>query len=557
MKKLCSLLMAAMMLLTMVPMAGAEMEAAAIEKATVPFYEGASETATNLSVYFLDEAHQIPYLDAETFVALLKGLSLAEVTTETDASLLLLERCGANALIDYEQGSIAWDDYNIFNGKTQHALPMDPLSYPAYDDEGHAKLFQRAFSSWRAGYGLDIALENFGISSVYVSESGLCLLPAQTLSDLFFAPLGVNLAFNGEAMFLSRDSFPENTQYYAVAAKDRSEELGRFTYNELRLNLQMNYGMAEVRNISSFEELFVRTGTAERLMGTDPVAAAYALSDVLYTEMDDGHSSMYGLSPYVGTDADLHHVLNSHVSIRFDAVLQPFFALRLNYPNATLPYYEVGDTAFVFLEDTTCDATRDYYAEALTLENCTDAVSTVMYAHQQITRTDSPIKNVVLDISGNTNSAIDGAIFAAAWMLGTADANVQHAVTEARSIVTYQADVNRDGAFDINDSLLGKNCYCLISDVTIGGANLLAAILKSSDRVTLLGQPTSGGTCGTQHLVLADGTMMDVSSAIRYCTVKNGSFYDMNRGVDPDVVIHHKENYFDRESLADLVRNLY
>lgn len=57
-----------------------------------------------------------------------------------------------------------------------------------------------------------------------------------------------------------------------------------------------------------------------------------------------------------------------------------------------------------------------------------------MYAHAQITRENSPIENVVLDLSLNTGGALDAAVFTIAWFLGECNLQFTDAITGAPGV---------------------------------------------------------------------------------------------------------------------------
>jgi hypothetical protein len=39
--------------------------------------------------------------------------------------------------------------------------------------------------------------------------------------------------------------------------------------------------------------------------------------------------------------------------------------------------------------------------------------------------------------------------------------------------------------------------------------------------------------------------------------MKNGAYYDIDRGVEPDYVISSFEHYYDREALIEFIHSLY
>ena len=54
----------------------------------------------------------------------------------------------------------------------------------------------------------------------------------------------------------------------------------------------------------------------------------------------------------------------------------------------------------------------------------------------------------------------------------------------------------------------------------------------------------------------AYGSMFQISAPLRLSTYKNGSSYDIDRGVEPDYTLNDPASYYDRELLADYINNL-
>lgn len=65
-------------------------------------------------------------------------------------------------------------------------------------------------------------------------------------------------------------------------------------------------------------------------------------------------------------------------------------------------YQEVGNTAYVSFNTFEINDDVDYYQALAEGEQIADTIGVIMYAHAQITRENSPIENVVLDLSLNT-----------------------------------------------------------------------------------------------------------------------------------------------------------
>jgi C-terminal processing protease CtpA/Prc len=121
----------------------------------------------------------------------------------------------------------------------------------------------------------------------------------------------------------------------------------------------------------------------------------------------------------------------------------------------------------------------------------------------------------------------------------------------------YKADTNFDHVFDDKDGLSGKKLFCLSSPCSFRCGNLLPAMLKESGAVTMLGQTSGGGACSTYPITLADGTFYQVSGYRMLSTCKNGIFYDIDRGVEPDYRLSDFSEFYSRDSLTTYIDSLH
>ena len=85
----------------------------------------------------------------------------------------------------------------------------------------------------------------------------------------------------------------------------------------------------------------------------------------------------------------------------------------------------------------------------------------------------------------------------------------------------------------------------------------MPAALKSSQKVTLLGRTSGGGSCVVQPMSTAYGTLFQISSSQRMSFLKNGSFYDIDQGVEPDYYINDVANFYDRQALTKFINSLF
>ena len=148
-------------------------------------------------------------------------------------------------------------------------------------------------------------------------------------------------------------------------------------------------------------------------------------------------------------------------------------------------------------------------------------------------------------------------------MLGKCTLEFTNPITGAKWSETFLADVNCDGTYDeenspasSNDSVKDKNLFCLVSPNSFSCGNMVPAMLKASDRVTILGVVSGGGASCVQNASAADGTTFRMSSKYVMSVQKNGSNYDIDKGVDPHYYINIPENFYNVETINSLAQNI-
>ena len=206
------------------------------------------------------------------------------------------------------------------------------------------------------------------------------------------------------------------------------------------------------------------------------------------------------------------------------------------------------------------DMEKDYYTAELSEEynaETADTVELLMYAAKQINRENSPIENVVIDLSCNGGGYADVAMCVSAWALGVATVYVEDVATGAKASTVYSFDANLDHRYDsASDSVNGKNLFCLISPVSFSCGNLVPASFRASGKVTLLGKASTGGACVVQALSTADGALFCVSGRKRVNTSNNGIFYSVDSGVEPHYYLPKASMFYDREKLTEYINGL-
>lgn len=483
------------------------------------------------------------------------------ITLETSDSTATYTRSEDNTMVvDFYANTIEFVDYDLFIQNQNANTLLDMLTLYSFNKADEPALFQRnkSFSFDRYGDIKTLHLGDYSIELVH--QDGFYLMPLQTMFDFLMAPkTNLNAFYNGQCLMIAQAVNPESEVYYAAPTGDRSEALAKYGYGELCLMLDSMYGLKDVHDIHSFAQLFYEIGFDEPLSGASAEDADLSIYALINSYLDDIHSEWGAYSYLTGQSDTRFHVGPSET--RWERHVDDYqYARAEAYPDGWLAYEEVGNTAYVTFDSFKAEAksSEEYYDPELVAENPVwDTITLILYAHQQINREGSPIENVVIDLSNNTGGAVDAAVVVIAWYLGEASLSIKDTFTGAMSNSIYRADVNLDRVFDDTDTVADKNLYCLISPVSFSCGNLVPCAFKESGKVTLLGRTSVGGSCMVLSASSAWGTSFKLSSPYRTSFLKNGTFYDIDRGADPDYPISAPAKFFDRVTLTDYINSLY
>ena len=542
---------------------------ASLTEEEVPMYFLSADNKRMIKLYFADADHEIPYLDADTVKQLLEDVyhevDLDEgfgLTLETNGHTATLTRENKYTMeIDCDADAIRFMDYDAFLVPSNSPTVIDVLEHygliPMLQqvEESSYSRFGSAVSFDLAPYGIDL-----------IEKDGTCYVPMQTFADICTSLSSyVLFLYNGEyvCVYEYGSDNPKHAalldKYYEAGGDnaDRSEALASFNYQELCMTLDYCYGLKEQHNIESFDAFFNETGLKKRMLSTDAIESTKAMRDLVSLYFSDGHSGFDGNSYRIGEDADTKTKSGKNLSDLY-MFFGEFGKTRAEaYPDGVPGYEEIGNTAYISFDGfSTLPKDVDYYKTAPTAE-ATDTVGICLYAFSQITREDSPVENVVLDMSVNGGGDSTSASFVLSMFLGEASICVEDTLTGAFMNETFHCDANLDGKFDDKDSLDGYRLFCLTSPCSFSCGNLVPSVLQSSKKVKTVGMTSAGGACIVMPISTTDGTLLQLSGNRRLGYMKNGSIYDIDRGVEPDYHITTIDRFFDRNGLTQYINGLY
>ena len=588
-----------------------------IEKKAMMMYLNSLEDPwpEDFPVYFTDGVADLPWLDVQDYANFM-GICLsakdgkeevsdiAVTVDEAQKTVTWMRRDSDLVIFDFAQQQITWSDYEGFNRREGRPyMDMMLQGFAGVESEGQPGIIRTGAVRERLGRPVTLDLKKHGIPML--AQDGLYLVPLQTLSAFFLSPGNLAMYCNQECLIVTSPSafIQEMVALQSVTAEldmealmslqglskeeqkakamemlqqalasqekptlyntymsgpkgERSVALTDYGLHELAMELDYFYGLKEAHDIDDFMLYFLETSLLSGLNSTNPEEADNAILELVNIWLDDGHSTFYSGS-YLSESRLVEREYGFSRSGR-TALTQRMVGIRSQALGNIVPdYIEIGDTAFVTLDSFSLTNTDYYTAD---LENMPgDTIASIIKAHRQITRENSPIRNVVLDLSLNGGGDAPSAVFLLSWILGDAHLSLKSTFSGAESTAEYQADVNLDHVFDEQDTLAGRGLrlFCLTSPVSFSCGNLVPWAFKEDGTVKLLGGMTGGGSCIMLPLTTAWGTSYVTSSPNRLSFLKNGSYYDVDKGVEPDYVISSYERYYDREALAEYIRSLY
>ena len=489
----------------------------------------------------------------------------------------------AKAVIDLLHRKIVFDDYDAF---FQNNQPYFDVAELTNKNINYIKIIS---ASNIAGKPLTLYWGGFKNIDIVVwrrDGKNVVALPLQSFSDIFLANLNKTLFYNGTNLYFNIDPDPIKDEYYSAAPTGkRSKYLADFCYDELCLNLDLNYGLKTIHGIdkfSDFDEFFGLAGVRDALKAEDSLDFSNAVKDVCGFYFNDGHSVYLHNSWRLGKNIKVPGTKPAYMDNEYNLNSYKYIVNGRNQEIGDqsrtkidpVPCYEVsGDTVIVRFDhfsdnDSSIDALNMQLA-GFDVENAKYAggameeiVETAAMIHavnekiKALDDTANKIENVVLDLSCNGGGSCRTALFVMSWMLGESSSNNLNPITGAKWTATYKADVDFNGLYNDRDTIKDKNLFCLVSPVSFSCGNMVPAMLKASGRVTILGVTSGGGTSVVQPSCAADGTVFQFSSKCVMSAIKNGSIYDIDRGVEPHYTINDPCNFYNKDKIAALVHDI-
>lgn len=485
-------------------------------------YKGSLASSGNFTTYFLKNKGDVPYID---FVDLTESIVSREITKDektTNGYKVSRTDNGAYLIVDAELDTIYFSNYEAFISKNKSETAFDAKSSTYIYSKTNSKeeIETKEVTFDLSKYNIDIVLS---MEVVYV--------PYQVYDTLILSQFDVSLAFNGnDYYYVSNSNYFTVRNYYGAYFSGRSQsgvrstEMANFTYNHLMFALDNFLGIRESRDIDSFDELCSKEGLKDDLLNTSSETFNKALNNLIYTYLDDGHSSFVISSNYLKYDvkADAKYS-DSYIGLRRQALKESYSSLslikdangRFSYSNNV--YNDSGNTLVISINSFNFPS-NDYYQSAPNYNTyANDSFAIMYYAFNNKipeleTRYGTKITNIVLDVTLNGGGYVDDCLGLLGFLSNNYYVEYENSASKDISKAYYSVDTNLDGKFDELDSYKDKyNFYILTSNYSFSCANMLATIAKEQNLATILGEETGGGGSIVYNLCLGDSTSINIS----------------------------------------------
>ncbi|MFA7144784.1 MAG: InlB B-repeat-containing protein, partial [Candidatus Izemoplasmatales bacterium] len=486
-----------------------------------------SETCgTNINMYFYSDRPKSPYVNLSEFIALLSGLidetTQVEIINDYTVKVFIYYEYTPEEMLEYGLDEPVFTEYVIFDFKdmTVTAPNVDSFDYFSGNTE-------TSFSE-----GLDIIASsadplpefnanvlNYGFTfrMVQVGENTLYTIPL-SMANLFLtgsmfdviinkdAPTGTYYmyGFDTYQAYDIPDAVEGDDLYNIIRANtfDYNNQVTEDSVNFLAFAFDHFYGLKDYKEIESFIDYvgiefagYTRTNFYSKLYEFIETFEDLHTSVVTtgHTYPDYTHYQVYGDYPtYIKTHSQAYYDCNCDLATNFTLTIQDNIA-----------YYQITS----FTEEFKTEIERDM---------ASIAAANVDY--------------VVLDLSCNGGGVLAGVLNLLNYLTND-DISMYSSTFGADSSWTY--DVAGDLAID-------AEFFIITSEYTFSAANLFAALATEAGYAKSIGEPSGGGACSIQILVLPNGAIVVMSSPMNLSystgeTVEEGVpvdyYFDLAGGV--------------------------
>lgn len=520
---------------------------------------------SSIVAYYVDDGN-VPYLDIESFLMLLDGLLYSDKLYFTkndqliEVSYIITDEdenqdYTFTATIDLHNDTIYVEFFSFFSNyiKSTATDYSEGINYlETYVEEGSSITFDLA------RYQVDMFVHEIGDDSYY-------LVPYNFLSMIFLSESYYNFYYNGDGFY----------GFYAVPIANDEDDLYD-TYNTIKTSSLNNTQIPKDVALSSVHQLVFAFDHYFGLRNEE----RYAIVDSFYEKFETN------IDRYLSTTQLFNTTFRSFILKTIDE-LHSSYSFPGYYNRPSLNYglfiddlgprvvnwyeegiWEVQDAIdywhgenrpdYVFLDEN--NETALIYLDSFLTASVDDEKTKENDSDQFMKETleaihavNPNVKNIGVDLSYNTGGNL-GALLRVLGYITEKPIEMSYQDALDGSKITYFVELDTNAYEDVN-------WFFITSPVTFSAANLMTAIVKNQELGVIIGSTSGGGACSITPFVLADGSMMSISSnsqlSIRIENSDNTySYYSIENGIEPDIYLApiNTQNF---NTILDLVQGYY
>ncbi len=420
--------------------------------------------------------------------------------------------------------------------------------------------------------------------------------PLPTLADIFASASGFYVVYAGEKIYV-RDSIglyldsvmEEDPEYFEAIKSDRTEDMAKYTYDELCFNMDLWYGkpgqefihedLVEGKLNDVLTEKYPQV--KEKLLAKDFETFYSGLIHLFAGLLFDGGHTGMACNALMDDEFELSTRLYKEVRATDYGVTYNRFADRVGHgalrEEARESFYngdyyvEEGDTAIIYFNKFVVDAEawKEFYAgkgeRPLIVEDDETGGETydtvgVILAGLERAKKNPDIKNIIIDNSCNGGGNDIAMLAIEDLMSGEGYIRDRDMINGQFNTKAEEFDLNFDGKIDDSDisPYTGYRYGVLTSDGSFSCGNAFPFFMHEHDAM-ILGEQSSGGACGVR--LSSVGGIEVQNSAASSCTVtKDGETVDNGCPVDADLKgdgDNPYENFYDLTNLSGLMNKFF
>jgi len=476
-----------------------------------------------LKITFFNGNKEIPYLSIKDVADLLNF----EGKLEGNIYTVRNKKNDSTMTINGETGEVIYPDFAKFqsNFKTEDGDYLQ--EFLEVDSEFVARrVNEKCTYTPCSEYKLN--LNDFDLKPIKYSDD--YYLPINIGEELFHHSGNVFYFDSKEGLY----HINKNGEYYDTLSPrtSYSKDFYEYCFNELSLNVELYFGLKgysrTMRSTKTIYKYFPNGVKKEFASYKEGIINSSTIQDfdkgiakMIGETMDDGGHTYPGKGSF-GTDRKWLEEPKDYTYS--DKIETEYKKKRKNSPDNESISSKVSvfdtdkdgksDIGFITFNDFSEETKKDSI-DIREIFTGADGANTLLNPNDSnYNKTTSDIKDIVIDISGNTGGSVTAEGYVLSWICGgVAEESLKATNGNGYSFYAYNFDINGDKQYSKEDYLPDNvNVYILMSEITYSAANSLAynSYLynrKSGVRkIRLMGSQTGGGACSvTQTKYLSSG----------------------------------------------------